>query len=475
MKKLVAMLLTLAMVLGLCCPALAAEEPDPMPEDWWMDEVPSTQPEPTLTLTVNGADRDAVVTAENGVTYADAAALRDILGEKAVPAGKTGLLPIREAAQAAGWDVQWYDGGWRGLDQEVQLWDRAAYEAALDEEFGPLNEFLAKALKAGGGALFSGAPVTSRRTVNAQWTAFSTLDGDRTFSVDLAADVTVGGGVMDATVTFDASALLGLLPENTLDALLRRADAGFTAAQLRQFLKAGVAEFIIDCNAGEAAWNIPLLGLLDESLAGWQTEYLSGLEELSALRTGEEEFSLMSTLYAQMLTTASYSGAEYAAEDYENTVAVLKLFGGKARFSADGRGKTTYALTTDAVNEAMGELLARAGMDAPGFSAFKAFDVTYTLDDKGSVTAKAHIRPDVEGILAGLLSSEDGYYSAAGLLGLSMAGRDMELTAAMEGNTERSTATFELHQNNVGKLTVRSAAEAKTGSKPPRTVEDVVK
>lgn len=522
MKRLLALALTLVMTLALASPAWAVENPDevtpeqaaeiaekyglevpedkvelptgdfgysiqvpdPLPERWWMDDEPI--PEPTLTLTVNGVATDVELTAGDGVTYADAAALRQFFGPQTVPAEKTGLLPIRATAEAAGWNVGWYSSRWSG-EREVQLWDKASYEAYLADEFGPVNDFFAKALKTSGNTLFSETPVTTHQTVTADLTRFSTLDGDETFTLTFDVDATMGGGVLDATLTFDVTELLKLFPADALESLTKM--GGFSVTQLRQFLKAGVMEFIIDYNTGDMAYNIPLLALVDESMAGWQTDTISGLDSFAEAMNGLEEFSLTSTLYAQVLSSGSYLGAEYAQGSYEVQTQLLALFAGKDRFNTQG-GTTTYSITVQAMNEALSALInADADEDddadmikKPVYSIFKAFDITYTLDEVGNVTASLHIRPDTDGIAAAIAKAyESSYYgdsSAVGamelVMNLALKGWNMDITASSQGNAARSTGSMDIHWNNVGKLSVRTTA-AQTAPKAPRSVEDVVK
>lgn len=521
MKKLLSIALTLVMALGLVSPALAAEDnaeltseraaeivekyglevpedkgalpdgdfgysvklPDPLPENWWMDDVPAS--ESTLTLYVNGVATDVELTAGEGVTYADADALRQFFGPEAVPAEQTGPLPIRATAEKAGWDVGWYGGGWNG-EQEVQLWGKEGYVTALAEEFGPLNDFLAKAMKVSGNTLFAETPTSTHETVTVDLTRFSTLDGDKTYPLTFEVDAAMGGGVLDATLTFDVTELLKLFPTDALESVTKM--GGFSVTQLRQFLKAGVMEFIIDYNTGEMAYNIPLLALVDEDLAGWQTETLPGLDGTAEAMKGLEEVSFTEALYAQLLNTAERSGAAYGLMEYGSVTDALSVFAGKDRFTTQN-GKTTYSLTTEAANQSLTRIIADAAdlhdfSDVPGgvFSFFKAFDITYTLDDSGNVTMELHIRPDTDGIAAAVAKSyESSYYgdtSAAGVMEIVMnwvmKAWDMDMTASSQGSAQRSTGRVDIHWNNVGKVSVRTTA-TQTSGKAPRNVEDVVK
>lgn len=521
MKKLLAMALTLALCLSLAAPALAeeangavdlmeelgllettpsvlddgavhtdtfvidGEELPPELEEYMQGMTdsalsdilgvpvilaPETDMEPTLTLMVNGVASDVAVTAVDGVSYADADALRAILGNTAVAAEATGNVAIRPAAELAGWDVEWFDGGWRGNDQEIQLWDKAGYEAELEEEFGPANDFLARAMEQSMGLIFSETPISGHETVDVTLTRFSTLDENKTYTLKLGVDYVVQKGVMDVTLTFDLSQLLRLIDPRDLAGWAK--EGGFTVAQLTSLLKAGTAELILDYNQNAMSYNIPLLALFDEAEAGWQTVYsgtsyvLPDLDEL-------EDFTFVSSLYATMTTTAGYMGAEYAAENYEDAVGTLSVFVGKDRFSTQN-GKLTYSITTQAANRTVGELLARsAGLEeVPQVSVFKHCELTYTLDGSGNISMDLHFRPDVEGIQnAVAIGEEDGPYGMATLIGWYLPIVDMDITATGRGNQSRSTSSMSVHWNNVGTMDLSVSATAGTALAGPRQIE----
>lgn len=445
-------------------------------DDDWDDEDPWDEPDgaPTLTLYVNGVASDAVITAENGVSYADADALRDLLGDAAVAADAEGNIAIRAAAEAAGWDIQWYDGGWRGNDQEIQLWDKAKYEGELAEEFGPMNGFFAKAMDQSMDLLFSQTPISGHETVDIALTRFSTLDENKEYTLKLGVDYVVQKGVMDITLTFDVSQLLQFVDPRDLAGWAK--EGGFTVSQLTALLKAGTAELILDYNENTMAYNVPLLALFDEDEAGWQTVY-SGtslvLPDLGELK----DFSFVSSLYATMTTTAGYMGAEYAAQNYETTMAALKLFCGKDRFSTKN-GKTTYSMTTQDMNRAAGELIAQAAglEEAPQVSLFKHCELTYTLDEGGNMDMELHFRPDVEGIrnaVAAQYGGDDTYYGMATLLGWYLPALDMDVTANGRGNQSRYVSGMNVHWNNVGTMELRCAATSGTALTGPRQIGDV--
>lgn len=495
MKKLLALALTLVMTLGLVSPALAEEtlyvEGEPLPEmtleeyqrlmegsddllsDMLGVPVRLDPVVPTLNLYVDGEMAETVITAKNGVSYADAEALRQLFGPQAVPADLAGPLPIRAIAEAAGWDVGWYENSYGGV-QEVQLWHKASYEAALAEEFGPMNGFFAKAMDQSMDLLFSETPISGHETVDVELTRFSTLDENKEYTLKLGVDYVVQKGVMDITLTFDVSQLLQFVDPRDLAGWAK--EGNFTVAQLTALLKAGTAELILDYNENTMAYNVPLLALFDEDEAGWQTVYsgtsyvLPDLDEL-------KDFSFVSSLYATMTTTAGYMGAEYAAENYESQAAWLSLFLGKDRFSTQG-GKTTYSMTTQDMNRAVGELIAQfAGLEeAPQVSLFKHCELTYTLDEGGNMDMELHFRPDVEGIrnaVAACYGGDDTYYGMATLLGWYLPALDMDITANGRGNQSRYVSGMNVHLNNVGTMELRCAATSGTALTGPRQIGDV--
>lgn len=503
MKKLLAMVLALALCLSLAVPALAVEDgvyvvegepvqtlppemqeyleqvaaeyatPDFLPEVGRLDDDLSTE-EPALTLMVNGVASGVAVTAADGVSYADAAQLRTILGDKAVAADAAGNVAIRPAAEAAGWDVSWYGGGWRGMDQEIQLWDKAAFEAELADQFDPFNDFMARVMKQSMDQIFSEKPISGHETVNIDLTRFSTLDGNKTYTLTLAVDYVVQAGVMDMTITFDVSQLLRLFDVGDLAAVA--AEGGFTVDQLTALLKAGKAELILDYNENAMAYNFPLLALLDRELAGWQVIYSGSSSVLPDVKEWEE-LSFFSSVYAQMLSMADYLGAEDALGDYRYNTQVAKLFLGKDRFSTQN-GKTTYSITAQDVNQVFSALAAQtAGKPDIQVSLFKNCEWTVTVDATGYTAMELHIRPDMEGIAsASALEDGDNYYdrgfTATGMKWL-LPFLDMDFTATASGNRNNATSRVNIHWNNVGSLDMRAQTTAASSGKVPRQIADL--
>lgn len=425
--------------------------------DWdydWDDP----EEEPALTLMVNGEKSDVAIAANDWTSYADAADLRSILGPEAVGQGYEGPVPIREAAENMGWDVVWYDGwDW----QEVQLWDRAAFEAELADEFGPCDDFLTKVMDLGWERIFSEKPVSVRETADIAVTRFSTLNGNKDYKLSLELNYIAQKGVVDLTVTFDMAQLLEMIDSSTLYYLTYlRGEDDSTLEELTRLLKAGKMEFILDYNTGEMAYRIPLLGLLDESMADWQHSEFDV--------EGMGVFSLSDGLYEKMLKNAArfyWDGAQEALADYREEVANLRAVAGKDCF-ATRNGKTYWTVTTQRVNRAIGETL---GLEQPDkTSIFKACELTCTLDDSGWIEMKLHLRPDVEG--AGRAASESYDYTIADTIKYSA---DMDLTASFSGSLNRGTGEVKAHWDNAGQMDVRVRASTSTASQGPRQIKDV--
>lgn len=440
--------------------------------DWdYDDDWDQPEEEPTLTLMVNGVASGVAVTAADGVSYADAAQLRTILGDKAVAADATGNVAIRPAAEAAGWDVSWYGGGWRGMDQEIQLWDKAAFEAELADQFGPFNDLMAKLMAVSRDVLNTKTPISGHETVNIDLTRFSTLDGNKTYTLTLSVDYTVQAGVMDMTVAFDLSQLLQMLAPADRAWLAEQSE--FDLARFTQLLKAGKMEFIIDYNDGTVAYNVPLLGFFDPDMAGWHAEYLSGWEGVKALLLDGQELSFTSTLYAVMTNAASATyggGAESALRDYREMVDALGVFAGKDRFATQN-GKTTWTVTTQLVNRAMAEAMELAEPEKASF--FKAYEIKCSLDDKGNIAMDAHVRLDVDGIAAAM--AQDEWYDFGEATGFSMIMGllDMDITASASGSQNQANSHVSIHWNNVGSLDMRAQTTAASSGKVPRQIADL--
>ncbi len=474
MKKLLALTLALVLAFSLCVPALAEEaevggygytvdgRPIPIyapgetiPEDAFDRYFPT--PEPKLTLVVNGVASDVAVERVDWTTYADAAALRAILGVKAAAPTFEGSVPIREAAENAGWDVEWYDDG-HG-DQQVCLWNKDAFAAEVAPKVEPFQKLWDAAMELSRSTLFIDSPRRAAQVAEVTFKRFDSMDGDKTYTLKLRAESVWHKGVLDCTVTFDAAQLLELLTIGKPGNLARDMD--------RKTLQgAGKAEFILDYNAGGMAWNIPLLGLLDEEMKGWHTAYDPDLAEAVGQAGG---LKLAESLYGNMVDAAWLSGVE-RRENVDDTLTALGVFAGADNVKTAG-STVTWTLETGKVNSALSKLV---GDGTGAFSLFKKCDLGLTFNAQGKIDLKLALRLDTDGILEAVMAEEDELSAIVeGLLDWLVGGADMELTATARGDADQAAETVKLHIKNIGVLDVTTQTTAKSTAQTPRQLAQV--
>ncbi len=403
--------------------------------------------EPTLTLMVNGEASEAALTAENGVSYADAAELRSILGETAVAADVTGPVAVRAAAEAAGWDVVWYDG-W-DEDQEVQLWDKKTIQAELEETLAPWARYMELAMGRYGDMVMSQEPQRISEDIDLTLTRFSTLDGNTDYTARLGVETVMGKGVVDCTITFDVADFFRLFTAEELAEMTAGAD--FSLDSLTALLKEGKAEVIVDLNTGDLAVNIPLLALADESLSGWQVLKLGSLPTEELAQLGRLSY-WTGDIYENVLSDGEFWGAADAWETYQSQVRTIKTFYGPETLQVGDDGSVRYHLTTQQVNEMASQF---GEEDDP----FQKCDIDVTMDKNGKFSTELDMRLDMSGQYGYL-----DYYPGVS---------DLAFTIKAGGAAGRSTTTAELHWNNQGKLTLAGQTNAGRAGQGPRAIDQL--
>ena len=307
----------------------------------------------TLSFTIGG--RQFTVTDSAGKTVKTAAL-------DAVPYSKSGrtYVPVRFFAEAFGLNVQW--------DQEYQtvvLYDREALVSELDSEFSVLSQWIkAQPTQENAKALRSVA------TINAVYTAFDTIDGNKDYKVNAKVEIVADGKTTDATVTVDlrvlAEYLLGQeMPNDVLSAA--------TMATLKTALSNVKAEILCDAENGSLYLRCPALAkllMIDGSdnddlkkLANgawlhidW-SELLFGMdfnEQMDALR--EMQFSSIGeSLVAAKETqikTSEYYGWENLWKDVQEEADELGTIFADELFTRSGSRYTAKIDTQDEWNEA---------------------------------------------------------------------------------------------------------------------------
>lgn len=480
MKKLLAMALALVLALGLAVPALAEEagtfyvdgeaadvydeyeavpisDEIPVDDDYDLDCIwDEPKEEPTLTLVVNGVASDVTVTAENGVSYVDADALRSILGEKAV-GGDVTPVPVRAATEAAGWDVTWYAGDWRGEDQQVCLWDRETILAELKTNMEPtliLRRGLEDLLRA------AVETETAQRTVEnatVRLKRFDTLNEDKTYTFQLGAETVRQKGVVDCTVTANAAQLVDCMTPLQRASLLH--SGGEVLDKLRAVLTDCKLEVILDYNAGAAAYSIPYLELVGGGRSGWQG---GGIGDLDGLFATEADLARQS--YEELLERCEWLGGVDAWEWLQYEMTSRAAYMGPDNVKVEG-DKVTYTLTTKQVNDAFKAILCSEDVNAE-YDMFQAFDVKCVLDGKGGADLELTIRPDEESV-ARFNVDLDGEWTLP-------FGPAMELTLSGHMDKSKANVTATLHQKNSSVLELKLQSSTSPSSQGPRQVQDVL-
>ena len=202
----------------------------------------------TLSFTLGG--KQFTVTDSAGKTVRTAAL-------DTVPYNKSGrtYVPVRFFAEAFGLNAEW--------DQEYQtavLYDRNALVSELDGEFSVLSQWIkAQPTQENAKALRSVA------TINAVYTAFDTIDGNKDYKVNAKVEIVADGKTTDATVTVDLRVLAEYLrgqemPDDVLSAA--------AMATLKTALSDVKAEILCDAENGSLYLRCPALAkvlLLDGS------------------------------------------------------------------------------------------------------------------------------------------------------------------------------------------------------------------
>ncbi len=429
------------------------------PTDW---EYGGDDPdaEPALTLVINGVASDVAISANDWTTYADAAALRGILGDKAVAPTYEGPVAVREAAENAGWEVEWYDAGWG--DKQVCLWNKDAFLAEVKDRTEPFQTFYDTAMENSRNTIFAETPQRATQTATVTFQRFNSLDGDKTYTMKFRVESVWQKGVVDYTVTFDVSQLLAMFTADELEAMA--ADAQLSLGDLERLFSAGKAEFIVDYNSGGVAYNIPLLGLIDEDLEGWQTSY-DPMLSYSQMNVNYAEI-----IYENMMITASWMGGLTGREEAEDTLEALGIY--FAPDSVQTTGSTvTWTLETDKVNAALSKLI---GDGTGTFSFFKKFDVNMTFNTQGKTDLKLALRPDIDGIVAASTAETEETNAVANSLMRWLLGcLDMELTATANGDADKATETVKLHIKNFGAFDVNAQSTTKSSAEGPRQLAEV--
>lgn len=408
--------------------------------------------EPSLKLVVNGVASDVAIAANDWTTYADAAALRAILGETAVAPGYEGPVPIREAAENAGWDVQWYDGGWADEDQEVQLWNKDLILQELEPQVEPFQQVVDAVAGLARRTLWTETPQRQTQTVTLTFKKFDTLDGDKTYTMKGRAEAVYQGGVVDMTMTLDLSALVELLPADTVKYMALSLE--LTVDELKGQLSALKIEAIADYNQGATAVRMPLLETLGLGQGDWQISYSTTPEWLEGPNYAE-------SLYDDMVRRGEWAGGVSARTNMEEQVAAEGLV---LEDSLKKVGSTiTWTIKTDKLNKGLLSTDDISYFDET--PPFKKFDLTLSISGDESYDLTLAIRPNAD--CPAMLDQGD-------LPGMFLTtGDDFDLSLTAHGDSRQATVSGKLHVKNFGVFDLASQSTTGSAGQGPRQIKDV--
>ena len=214
-------------------------------ESWkWDLDYPGSNSD--ITLMVNGEESEAAVTLIDGVSCASADSLNAILGTQL-----TGdQISIRQAAQEAGWDVIW-----NSADRVVYLYRQSDLPQGDFSKFDELMNRLLAAAKTEKGQSYK-----TTETIDLKFTAFNTLDGDKTHTARVTAELVQRDALYEVTVTLNAADLMPLIPKASLNLM----DAQFIK-DLTTLMRGCKFTLLLNGETGDLYINAPLLALLDST------------------------------------------------------------------------------------------------------------------------------------------------------------------------------------------------------------------
>lgn len=438
---------------------------DDYDDNWYWD---GEDYERLITLCVNGQVMDADVTALDGVTYADAETVNAILGTH-YSAGD-GPVPIRSAAQAAGWDVTWnsYRRQVVLLDREKLLTGVVVPEYGwVEEDISGLERLVKKALK--GTPLKPGKSYESTGTVDITYTALNSLDGDEVHTARIKVEALTRDSVTELSLRMDLAELLALVPDRLLKEVTTELPKN--AKDLKTLLSGLTVDLIWNGETEKLYVNAPIVALLDPT-PGVDGDAWYAFDLSQTLAAETETVSVSETLYQSLLERSGtgWSGAVGAYSDFVTQKGLLHiLFGPHA--VTEKNGTLTWKLDEEMISGALSAFM--GAMREPGswdeWELFKECRLELTMGPGGETGLDMALRPDMEGIAAALYDGS-GYYGYYGLLAgrlLDMA--DFRCTARGESSAKGGKTSLELHWKNAFKLTMDMDLARKEGKTAPRT------
>lgn len=386
--------------------------------NWDGDFNPLDQP-----LIVNGWPFKGQVILKDGVACASAKTLNEIMGTKL-----TGqVLPIRDAAARAGWDVVWN----KTNRQVVMLNKDIVFEQALSGragspvyDFSALDKLLSKAASYGFSA---DSPRESEGTLTLRFSAFSTMEKEQDAAVPVKLRVRSSKDGFHAAASFSGAKMAELLGLMKIDG----------TGSLQNLSEDCAAELIR--NGTDLYISAPFLSVLDQRFAGGEWIHI-------ALPSPGTNTDVAGTLY-QKLKTASKDGSDpmRAYQDFaRDCVALDVLFGPESLTEKDGI--FTWRVDTSKVNQAAARLLGDRQSKI-----FRECALSAQLGSNGWNSLTLSLRPDTDQIAA-ILAGDANKLKKTALSWLTSL-FDVSLRAKASAGPNKLSASGDLHWKNAFRLT----------------------
>ena len=418
-------------------------------ESWkWDLDYPGSNSD--ITLMVNGEESEAAVTLIDGVSCASADSLNAILGTQL-----TGdQISIRQAAQEAGWDVIW-----NSADRVVYLYRQSDLPQGDFSKFDELMNRLLAAAKTEKGQSYK-----TTETIDLKFTAFNTLDGDKTHTARVTAELVQRDALYEVTVTLNAADLMPLIPKASLNLM----DAQFIK-DLTTLMRGCKFTLLLNGETGDLYINAPLLALLDSTYKEntWLHASLgTGLAQLLDLEN--LEWNTNDLLYQELLDGAAQDSMYYAYFAYYRYTAnqeMLSTLMGPQNFT-EKNGTLTWTLNVQSLKNILAE--EDEELAAQIASIFKEYSVTLSADKNGKMTSDMALRLDMDALAA--LIAQGGLGSdplSAALISWMTNLFDFRAESHASGTADKSSSSYSFHWKNQFKLEMSgTSARQKTSNTP---------
>lgn len=410
------------------------------PQSWIWGLLPWDQPQ-KVTLSVDGAVLEADIVLDGSVTYTDALTLNQILGTSL-----TGdRVPIRQAAEAAGWDVVW-----NPHRQQVFLYHRDSLPQGDFSQLDTLMNRLLSTIKTEKGQSYK-----TTQTTTLKLTAFNSLDGDKTASARITTELLQKDALYEYTLTVNAADLISLMPKS----LVELANSWLEPQDLTSLLRSSRITVLLNAETGGIYFNVPILSLLDDSFTADTWLRLDAGQSLSLLADiGTLEWNTNDILYQTLLRSSAESYWDTSYYSYLQSQAVLGSLFGPQNFTEQG-GTLTWSLNAQSLWGSLPEAAA---------AIFKEYEVTLSADRNGRITTDMALRLNTDALARLIMeNSYDTSFFSNALTSWAVGLLDFRMESHASGTAARSSETSLFHWKNQFELeTSSSSSRQKTSAIP---------